>query len=82
MTLFSIRFILLSIPLCFSLHIRSGNYLMQRRGELHSSILDDTGSERLKKAKLRLAEAQGIIPFGSSDLTVDKIKVLLFKYNS
>ncbi len=52
---------------------RYGARIMSR---LHASTIFDEGdSARLKKAKLRLAEAQGLLPFGASDMSVTDLKV-------
>eukprot|EP01031_Cornospumella_fuschlensis_P030254 gene30254-36560_t len=42
----------------------------------HAAIFDDADSDRLKKAKLRLAEAQGLLPFGASEMPLNQIKDL------
>ena len=36
-------------------------------GGLYSTIVDELDSPRLRKARLRVAEAQGVIPFGASE---------------
>jgi predicted unusual protein kinase regulating ubiquinone biosynthesis (AarF/ABC1/UbiB family) len=41
-----------------------------------TTIFSEDDSERLKKARLRLAEAQGILPFGASDMPLAELKEL------
>lgn len=47
-----------------------------RKSYLQSAVFNENDSERLKKARLRLAEAQGIIPIGASEMSLASIKDL------
>lgn len=59
-------------------HVRRYRSTQQRSGEFvrNVAIFDEADSERLKKAKLRLAEAQGLLPFGASEMPLSQIKDL------
>lgn len=41
-----------------------------------AGLFNEEDSERLRKARLRLAEVQGVIPFGASDLPLSDLKAI------
>lgn len=80
-----IAFNLLSCPRAFQ-NVARNKYIIDRvkirrvlNAESTSSttpLFDEQDSQRLKKARLRLAEAQGLLPFGASDMSLNELKDL------